>query len=362
MSEELSRDAVIDAIRGLKDPESGRSVVQMNQVDDVSVSANDVSLTLALTTHSAAIWDDIYDEAEQLLKSKLPAAGSIEVKRAVQERPAEKMGSIGLTAKSVIDVGSGNGGVGKSTVATSLAVALKKAGSKVGLLDADVFGPSIPTLTGTHATPEQMAGPDKSLRPIEYHGIPLMSIGYLVPADQAVVWRGPMLHSAVSQFLRDVAWGDLDYLIIDMPPGTGDIPLTLSQILPQSHAVVVCTPQEVALIDAVKAIMMFRTVKTSVLGMVENMSGFICPDCGKRYDIFGSGGAKAKAEELGVAFLGDLPLNMQIRVNGDAGQVADSFDDPIVASHLTKMAHQVVRRLADAARTAPPGPALPILG
>jgi ATP-binding protein involved in chromosome partitioning len=360
MTESLSPEAVVEAIREFKDPESGRSVVQMKQVDDVTVSAGDVSLTLALTTHSAAIWDDVYDEAEQHLKARLPAADSIRIKRAIHERPAEKLGSIGLTAKSVIAVGSGKGGVGKSTVATSLAVALKRAGSKVGLLDADVFGPSIPTLTGTQAAP--LDTPSQSLKLVDYDGIPLMSIGYLVPADQAVIWRGPMLHSIVSQFLRDVEWGELDYLIIDMPPGTGDIPLTLSQLLPQSHAVVVCTPQEVALIDAIKAITMFRTMKTSVLGMVENMSGFICPDCGKRYDIFGIGGAKAKAEELEIAFLGDIPLNMQIRVNGDNGHVADSFDDPLVAPHLTRLAHQMVRRLADSARTAPPGPALPILG
>ena len=195
MTESLSPEAVVEAIREFKDPESGRSVVQMKQVDDVTVSAGDVSLTLALTTHSAAIWDDVYDEAEQHLKARLPAADSIRIKRAIHERPAEKLGSIGLTAKSVIAVGSGKGGVGKSTVATSLAVALKRAGSKVGLLDADVFGPSIPTLTGTQAAP--LDTPSQSLKLVDYDGIPLMSIGYLVPADQAVIWRGPMLHSIV---------------------------------------------------------------------------------------------------------------------------------------------------------------------
>ena len=188
-----------------------------------------------------------------------------------------------------------------------------------------------------------------------------MSMGFLVPKGEAVVWRGPMLHSAITQFLRDTAWGDLDYLIIDMPPGTGDIALTLSQMLPLTGAVVVCTPQEVALLDATRAISMFGTVNIPILGIVENMSGFICESCGKRYDIFGSGGARAKAEELGVPFLGEVPLNMQIRTSGDAGDMLSNFQNPIVGPALEKIVASLVRNLSQRAAASPPMMQLPVL-
>jgi len=193
-------------------------------------------------------------------------------------------------------------------------------------------------------------------------GMPIMSIGYLVPADQAVIWRGPMLHGAITQFLRDTNWGDLDYLVVDMPPGTGDVPITLSQSLPLTGAVVVCTPQQVALLDAVKAIGMFRKVNIPILGMVENMSTFICPDTGKRYDIFGSGGARRKAEELNVPFLGEVPINIAVRERGDEGETALNFEDPLVSPYLTKIAYSLVRNLAQAAEREPPKAALPVLG
>ncbi len=214
-------------------------------------------------------------------------------------RPPQKLGEIGVACKSVIAVGSGKGGVGKSTIAASLAIGLRRAGSKVGLMDADVYGPSIPHLLGVNRRPEVNQG---RIQPIEAAGLKVMSMGFLMPPGEAVIWRGPMLHGAITQFLRDTNWGELDYLIIDMPPGTGDIALTLSQLLPLTGAVVVCTPQDVALLDAVKAIAMFRKVNIPVLGMVENMSGFVCPDCGKRYDIFGSGGARQRASSWRFRF------------------------------------------------------------
>jgi ATP-binding protein involved in chromosome partitioning len=227
-------------------------------------------------------------------------------------------------------------------------------------MDADVYGPSIPHLLGLEDQPRPGILEGK-IQPVLSGGIPVMSMGFLVPKGEAVVWRGPMLHGAITQFLRDTAWGDLDYLIIDMPPGTGDIALTLSQMLPLTGAVVVCTPQEVALIDAVKAIAMFRKVNIPVLGMVENMSGFICPDCGKRYDIFGSGGARSEAERLGVPFLGDVPLNMQIRIRGDEGKTLNVFDDPVVGPHLTRLVTTLVRNQAQKVAAAPPMPQLPVL-
>src|SRR5579885_943415 len=193
-------------------------------------------------------------------------------------------GQLGLQAKTVIAVGSGKGGVGKSTIAAAIAWGLKRLGSRVGLMDADVYGPSIPHLTGLEGRAE--VDENRKIRPFDLDGLKVMSMGFFVPPGEAVIWRGPMLHGAITQFLRDTAWGELDYLIIDMPPGTGDIALTLSQLLPLTGAVVVCTPQDVALLDAVKAIAMFRKVNIPVLCMIENMSYFLCPDCGKRYNIF----------------------------------------------------------------------------
>jgi ATP-binding protein involved in chromosome partitioning len=263
-----------------------------------------------------------------------------------------------LTAKSVIAVGSGKGGVGKSTIAACLALGLRRAGAAVGLMDADVYGPSIPHLLGVNRKPEVS---DKRILPIEVSGLKVMSMGFLIPPGEAVVWRGPMLHGAITQFLRDTLWGELDYLIIDMPPGTGDIALTLSQLLPLTGAVVVCTPQDVALLDAVKAIAMFRKVNIPVLGMVENMSYFQCPGCNKRYDIFGSGGAKRRAEELDIPFLGEVPINMSIRIHGDEGVTPQNFDDPATAPYFESICFRLVKNLADKHRAAPPLPTLPVL-
>ncbi|WP_145100928.1 Mrp/NBP35 family ATP-binding protein [Anatilimnocola aggregata] len=351
--------AVEKVLAEFKDPETGRSVTQTQQARDVQVAGDKVTLTLALTSHSAPIKNEMKERLVELLRRRFPSLTSIDVNLVVHERAAVKLGQIGLTAKSVIAVGSGKGGVGKSTVAATIALGLKRAGCKVGLMDADVYGPSIPHLLGLSGKP---VIENNKLQPIMFQGMPTISMGYLVPAGEAVVWRGPMLHGAITQFLRDTAWGDLDYLIIDMPPGTGDIALTLSQQLPLTGAVVVCTPQQVALIDAVKAIAMFRKVNIPLLGMVENMSGFICPDTGKRYDIFGSGGARQAAEELKVPFLGEVPLNMQIRINGDEGLTLGNFDDPILGPYLEKIVTTLVRNIADNTMSKPPSMQLPMLG
>lgn len=349
------------ALADFKDPESGRSALQMKQIQNIEVSDNQASLTLALTTHSAPIRQDVQEALIHQLQNKLPTLKAVNVKLAEHHRAPQKLGEIGLTAKSVIAVGSGKGGVGKSTIATCLAYALKRAGCAVGLMDADVYGPSVPHLTGTSGTPEDIQGPDK-LKPIVTDGIPIMSIGYFIAADQAVIWRGPMLHQAVLQFLRDVNWGELDYLIIDMPPGTGDIALSLSQALPLTGAVIVCTPQDVALLDAVKAIGMFRKVNIPILGIVENMSGFVCPDCNKRHEIFGSGGARRRAEQLAVPFLGEVPINIKVRTNGDEGQTRLNFEDANTAAPFEKIAFQLSKYLADQASERPPMASLPVLG
>jgi len=341
------------------DPETGRSVVQMQQVRDVQAGSDALSLTLALTTHSAPLWQETKAALERLLRSRFPQFKTVTVNLAVHSRPPQKLGSIGLASKSVIAVGSGKGGVGKSTIAASLALGLARQGSQVGLLDADVYGPSIPHLLGLHGQPER-AGENK-IKAFEIHGMKVISMGFFVPAGEAVVWRGPMLHGAIQQLLRDTAWGELDYLIIDMPPGTGDIALTLSQLLPLTGAVVVCTPQDVALLDAVKAIAMFRKVNIPVLGVVENMSYFICPDCGKQYDIFGHGGAKRRAEELKIPFLGEVPINISIREHGDEGRTMANFDDANSAAPLETICHRLVKNLAEQHLAAPPLPSLSLL-
>jgi ATP-binding protein involved in chromosome partitioning len=339
----LDRAAVTAALDSFKDPESGQSVTAAGQVSDVAIEGNRVSLTLGLTSHTAILREETAAALAQHLRTHVPRLEDVSVKVVEHHRAPGKLGQVGLTAKSVIAVGSGKGGVGKSTIAASIALGLARAGSKVGLMDADVYGPSIPHLLGVNRRPEVEDG---RIQPIEVSGLKVISMGFLVPPGEAVVWRGPMLHGAITQFLRDTAWGDLDYLIIDMPPGTGDIALTLSQLLPLSGAVIVCTPQDVALLDAIKAVAMFRKVNIPLLGMVENMSGFIVPETGKRYDIFGAGGAKAKAVELGIPFLGEVPIHIGIREAGDAGRTASNFDDPAAAVHLQNVCENLVRSLA----------------
>lgn len=353
-----TESAVMAAVSEFKDPETGRSVVEMGQVHDVEVQGSRLALTLALTTWAAPLWAETRAACAALLKRKFPAFSDVVVRSATHPRPPEPIGQIGLKVKSVIAVGSGKGGVGKSTIAASLAYGLKRVGAAVGLMDADVYGPSIPHLVGVNVRPEVDNG---RIKPILADGMPVMSMGFLVPPGEAVVWRGPMLHGAITQFLRDTEWGELDYLVIDMPPGTGDIALTLSQLLPLTGAVVVCTPQDVALLDAVKAIAMFRKVNIPVLGMVENMSYFICPDNGKRYEIFGSGGAKKRAAELEMPFLGEVPINIQMRIEGDAGQVSRYYDNPEAAPFLQAICHRLVSNLARQHRERPPLPTLTVL-
>lgn len=354
----ISAEQVRAALSEFPDPESGRSLTQMDQVHALNVSADAIELRLGLTTLSAPLWKETRARVEELLRAKFPAVQRIDIEIEAHERPPQRLGEVGLPAKCVVAVGSGKGGVGKSTIAASIAYGLRRAGCAVGLMDADVYGPSIPHLVGRNERPALI---DKRIQPIEVDGLKVMSMGFLVPANEAVVWRGPMLHGAITQFLRDTEWGALDYLIIDMPPGTGDIALTLSQLLPLTGAVVVCTPQDVALLDAMKAITMFGKVNIPVLGMVENMSYFACPDCGKRYEIFGSGGAKRRAAELQIPFLGEVPINIQMRVNGDEGRVGASFDDPASAPYLEGICQRLVRGICASRAAAPPMPSLPVL-
>jgi ATP-binding protein involved in chromosome partitioning len=311
-----------------------------------------------LTTFAAPLKCDFVHLVSQRLQAEFPQL-RFDVEIVPFNRPAVPLGTLGLTAKAAIAVAAGKGGVGKSTAAVSLALALHRAGCRVGLLDADVYGPSIPQLTGVRG---QVAREDNQLIPLDYNGIPLMSIGFIVPPSEAVIWRGPMLHKYTETFLGHTAWGELDYLIIDMPPGTGDVALSLSQMLPLTGAVIVCTPQEVALIDAIKAVGMFRKVKIPILGMIENMSSFICPDNGKRYDIFGKGGAREYAKQDQIPFLGEIPINISLRERGDTGTMADNFDDPTVGPYLEAIAYQLSKTLAANTAANPVTPQLPVLG
>jgi ATP-binding protein involved in chromosome partitioning len=241
--------------------------------------------------------------------------------------------------KHTIAVSSGKGGVGKSTVAVNLALALKQSGAQVGLVDVDVYGPDVPLMMGAKGRPGMF---DNKIIPVEAHGIKIMSIGLLVAEREALVWRGPMIHSAVQQFLRDVSWGPLDYLVFDMPPGTGDAQLSLSQVVPLSGVVMVTTPQDVALLDVRKALGMFRKLNVPILGIVENMSYFIAPDTGRRYGIFGEGGGQRVADEFGVPLLGQIPLEMETREGGDAGV-------PITVGKPDSAQAQAFRKIASAA-------------
>ena len=327
---QITPQQVQDAIGSLPDPETGRPIGSMGQIKQVTVDDGAVDITIGLTSHSIPIVGDVKQAIEAKI-SDLSPHSRVSISVVDHPRPPARLGQIGLRVRSVIAVGSGKGGVGKSTVAASIALTLRRLGAKVGLMDADVYGPSIPHLLGLTGRPA-ITG-DKKIEPIQLtsrasaDAMPVMSMGFLIEPDQAVIWRGPMLHGSINQFLGDTDWGELDYLIIDMPPGTGDVALTLSQALPLAGAVVVCTPQEVALLDAIKAISMFRKVNIPIAGMVENMSGFVCPDCGKTYDIFGHGGAKSKAAELNVPFLGELPIDITLRTAGDEGRLADVIEN-----------------------------------
>jgi ATP-binding protein involved in chromosome partitioning len=253
---------------------------------------------------------------------------------------------------SIIAVGSGKGGVGKTTLAVNLALALQKLGHKVGLLDADVYGPNVPLMLGTHAQPRVMG--DNRIEPLEIHGLKVISVGFLNPGDKPLIWRGPMLHSIIRQFLGSVIWGELDYLVIDLPPGTGDVALSLIQTVPLTGAIVVSTPSDVSLQDARKAIEMFRQMKVDLVGVVENMSYFVCPHCQHEIDIFSRGGAQRTAQQFGVAFLGGIQLDPDIRQSSDSGKptVLEGEDSPHAKS-LFDFARNVITRVDEIRAAAP---------
>ena len=308
---------VLRALRRVQDPDLHKDIVALDFVKDLKVSGGRVSFTIELTTPACPVKDLMQRQArEEVLK----VTGVREVDVRMSARVTSGRHGAGRQeisgVRNIVAIGSGKGGVGKSTVAVNLAVALARDGARVGLLDADVYGPNIPGMMGISGQPQAI---HERIQPLENYGVKVMSMGFLTAQDTPVIWRGPMLHNVIQQFLRQVDWGELDYLLVDLPPGTGDVQLSLTQTVPLMGAVVVTTPQDVALQDARKAIMMFRQVRVEVLGIVENMSYFECPQCGTRTHIFHHGGGEETARSYGVPFLGGVPLYLGIREGGDSG-------------------------------------------
>jgi ATP-binding protein involved in chromosome partitioning len=350
----LEPRAILEVLRPVQDPELRKSLVELNMIRNVRVEGSKVSFTLVLTTPACPLREFIVEDCQKAVKT-LPGVESVDVK-VTAETPQQKSlpdrtGIAGV--KNIIAVSSGKGGVGKSTVSVNIAVSLAQAGAKVGLIDADIYGPNAPTMLGlTDAkVMVQQGNQGEVLEPAFNYGVKLVSMGFLIDPDQPVVWRGPMLNGIIRQFLYQVNWGDLDYLVVDLPPGTGDAQLTLAQAVPMAGAVIVTTPQTVALLDARRGLRMFQQLQVPILGIVENMSYFVPPDLPDRqYDIFGSGGGEKTAKELGLPLLGCIPLELPVREGGDRG-VPIVVNDPESASAkaITKIAQQVAARVSVAA-------------
>jgi len=335
----VTTEHVLDALRTVHDPDLKRDLVSLGFIKQLIIDGNRVAFDIELTTPACPVKDLMKQQAEQAVRA-VPGVGQVEIRMTAQVRTsvAPPAGTVSPQIKNVVPIASGKGGVGKSTVSANLALALARTGARVGLMDADVYGPSIPTLLGIDGEPEV---DDKNrITPIEQYGVKVVSMGFFMDPEDAVIWRGPMLHKTVQQFLGGVFWGELDYLLIDLPPGTGDVQLSLCQSIPVTGAVIVSTPQDVALNVAQKAIAMFRKLNAPVLGVIENMSYYLCPHCGKRDDIFGNGGAKAAAERMQLPFLGEIPLARPIRETSDDGR-------PIVLSDTNSAAAKAFVKAAE---------------
>lgn len=314
----ITQENLLQALKQVHDPDLHKDIVTLGFVQDIVIKDGDVSFKVVLTTPACPVKDLLKKQCEEIV-SKLPGVKTVRVEMTARMMTSKtEKGDLLPGVKNVIAVASGKGGVGKSTVATNLAIALGQLGAKVGLLDSDIYGPSIPMMMGVSGKP--VMGDDRKLQPIENYGIKMMSIGFLMSDEQALVWRGPMVAQALTQLMRDVDWGELDYLIVDMPPGTGDAQLTLSQVVHVVGAVIVTTPQDVALIDARRGVGMFQKVNVPILGIIENMSYYVCPNCNHRADIFSHGGAQKASEKYEVPFLGEIPLDIDTRIAGDSGK------------------------------------------
>lgn len=354
MPDTLNQSSVLEVLRPVQDPELQKSLVELNMIRNVDINDGNVSFTLVLTTPACPLREMIVDDCKTAVRT-LPGVKAIDVE-VTAETPQQKglpdrTGIQGV--KNIVAISSGKGGVGKSTVAVNIAVALAQSGAAVGLLDADIYGPNAPTMLGLEQAVVEVRKEARGdvLEPAFNHGVKLVSMGFLIDKDQPVVWRGPMLNGIIRQFLYQVDWGALDYLIVDLPPGTGDAQLTITQAVPMAGAVIVTTPQTVSLLDSRKGLKMFQQMQVPVLGIVENMSYFIPPDMpDKQYDIFGSGGGENTAQELGIPLLGRVPLEIPLRQGGDKG-IPIVIDDPDSASaqELRAIAERIAGKVSVAA-------------
>jgi ATP-binding protein involved in chromosome partitioning len=339
-----SEQEVLEALRQVEDPDLHRDIVSLGFISDVQVQDGRVGLRIVLTTPACPVRDQMKAQVEQILLA-LPGVTAADVTMDAEVRASRPLGTARPVegVRNIIAVASNKGGVGKTTVSVNLAVALAKRGARAGLLDADVTGPNVPIMMGFEAG--FMAEGDRGLTTVDRYGVKLVSIGFVLPKLSPVVWRGPMVGTAVRQLLHDIKWGDLDYLVIDLPPGTSDASLSLAQEAPISGVVIVSTSADVAWEDASKAVAMFDKLNVPVFGVVENMSYFVCPHCGERSDIFGHGGGRKAAEELGLEFLGEIPLDIKTRQAGDRGvPIVEAEPDSGQAQAFMRVAEQVAAR------------------
>jgi len=344
----MTADTVLQALSGVMDPDLRRDIVSLGFIKNLVIDGGTVSFDIELTTPACPVKDLMKAQAEQLVRA-LEGVDTVNITMTAQVRAVgpggAAKGAVAVPgAKNVIAVGAGKGGVGKTTVAVNLAIALAKAGSRVGILDGDIYGPNVPIMMGLSA---QLESDGDKIRPAERYGIQVVSIGFMTKDEAPVIWRGPMLHTAIRQFFHDVAWRDLDYLIIDMPPGTGDVALSLAQTVPVAGAIVVTTPQQVSLADSRRAVRMYEKLNIETLGVIENMSYYECPSCHHEANIFGHGGGESMAEQMGVPFLGRLPIYEPIRVGSDVGiPLVIAEPESGAAQAFTKVASQMAAQVS----------------
>src|SRR6059036_1789833 len=340
----VTEDQILSALKQVQDPDLRKDIVSLGFIRNLKIDSGKVSFDLNLTTPACPVKDQMRDEAVARVKA-LPGVENVEIKMTSEVKQAPQLDKTALSGvRNIVAVGSGKGGVGKSTIAVNIAAALAAEGARVGLLDGDIYGPTTPIMLGLDQAPKSIGN---RMIPQEASGLKFISMGLLVKSDQPLIWRGPMAHKALQQCLFDVEWGELDYLIVDLPPGTGDVHLTLAQAVPLTGAVIVSTPQDVGLRISMKTLRMFQQTRVPILGIVENMSYYICPHCDSRDQIFGQGGGSRAAEELGIPFIGEVPLDLAIRTQSDIGQpIVTAMPDAPSARTLRSIAEKVAAQVS----------------
>jgi ATP-binding protein involved in chromosome partitioning len=349
----ISESSVLEALKAVRDPDLNRDIVSLKFVKNLKIEAGRVSFTIELTTPACPVKDQMRDQARAAVGA-IPGVTNVDIEMTAQVRSTTSIdgGKAPVAGvKNIVAVGAGKGGVGKTTVAVNLAVALSQSGSRVAIIDGDIYGPNVPIMLGLRT---QLATDGQKIVPAEQYGIQLVSMGFLTGDDAPVIWRGPMLHGVIQQFFREVRWDRIDYLIVDLPPGTGDVALSLSQTVPLAGAVLVTTPQTVSLADTRRAVRMYQKLNVPTLGLVENMSHFVCPGCGVESDIFGKGGGESLARELSVPFIGRIPIYEPIRIGGDTGvPIAIGEPQSVAARAFRSAAEQLAAQLSIASYKRP---------